>query len=59
MKKKFSFNNENFHPREFGFVEGEKYPVMMVRPYIYAAIKDYSTFFTVDNGKEIKIIEKG
>lgn len=43
---------------EFVFIEGERKPKIVFTPYVYAVIREFSTFFTVDNGKEIKVIEK-
>ncbi len=41
---------------EFINIQGEKKPYVMFKPYIMKTIKYYSTFYTVDNGKEIKVI---
>lgn len=43
---------------EFVFVSGEEKPQIMYTPYIYAIVRDFSTFFTVDNGREIKVVYK-
>lgn len=43
---------------EFVFVDGERKPKMIFTPYVYAKINEYSTFFTIDDGKEIKVVTK-
>ena len=40
-------------------IEGEKNPRILLKPYIYAFIKEYDKFYIVDNGKEIKVVKKG
>ena len=41
---------------EFVKIQGSDKPVVVYEPYIIKTIKYYSKFFTVDNGKEIKVI---
>lgn len=38
-------------------VEDSKVPMIMKPVKVYATIKCYSTFYTVDNGKNVKAIE--
>lgn len=40
---------------EFVKIQGSDKPVVVYEPYIIKTIKYYSKYFTVDNGKEIKI----
>ena len=43
---------------EFVFIEGDRKPKIVFTPYVYAVIREFSTFFTVDNGKEVKVVAK-
>lgn len=43
---------------EFVFVSGEEKPQIMFTPKVYAIVRDFSTFFTVDNGREITVVYK-
>ena len=41
-------------------IEEEKYPIAMYRPYIYAKILCFSTFFIVEQRRKVKVIsDKG
>lgn len=55
----FNFNNKKVYTNNMCTVEGEKYPIVMYRPYIWATIKDYSSFYTLDRGKGIEVVKKG
>lgn len=43
---------------DFVMIEGDNKPKMIYTPYIWAVIREYSLCYTVDNGKEITVIEK-
>lgn len=43
---------------EFVFIEGEEKPKMIYTPCVYAKIHEYSIYYIVDNGKDIKVVNK-
>ena len=43
---------------EFVTIEGESKPQMIYTPYVYAIVRDFSTFYTVDNGREVITVKK-
>lgn len=55
----FDFNNKKVYTKDMCMIEGEKFPIVMYKPYIWATINDYSSFYTVDRGKGIEVIKKG
>ena len=40
------------------FINDEKTPRVMYKPYIFATVKEYSTFCTVEKGNDVKVIMK-
>lgn len=43
---------------DFAYVEGERKPMVIYKPYIYATIYDCHTCYAIERNNKVKIIDK-